>query len=68
MMMFMVLVTGWFQDVKRITRAAILSTLSKASGEASSSGMEILYLTSRKRFSDTMENESTRPLEINGLA
>ena len=45
----------------------MLSTVSKASGEASASGMVMSYFRSRNRFNDTIENESTMPPVISSV-
>ena len=46
----------------------MLSTESNASGVALASGIWILYLVSKNRFSETMEKESTMPPEISGVS
>jgi len=47
--------------------AAIFSTVSNASGEASASGIFRSYFRSRKRFSETIEKESTIPPVMSGV-
>ena len=49
-------------------RATLVVTVSNACGVASSSGIEIWYLFSRKRLSETIENESTMPPEMRGVS
>ncbi len=50
------------------TSAQMLVTVSKASVLASSSVILMSYLSSRYIFSETIENESTMPLEISGVS
>src|SRR5512136_2947145 len=61
---------NWLQTycMNRFTRLTILLTLSKASGVALLGGILILNLFSRKTSNDTIEKESTYPLEINGVS
>ena len=52
----------------RATSAAMLLTVSNAAGVASASGIRMLYFFSRKRLSDTIENESTMPPVMSAVA